>query len=75
MILQIFTDYFYASLSTNVIGLESAVALENAYALAVTLVIGLKEIEDGAGCQEAHNPQAALFGRAVVNIPWDQFTN
>lgn len=62
------TDYYHVSLSTDVIGLESAVALKNAYALAVTLIIGLKEMVDGVGCREAYNPQAALFGQSIQEM-------
>jgi len=37
------TDYYHISLSTDVIGIESAVALKNAYSLAVALTIGLNQ--------------------------------
>ena len=33
--------YYHISLTNDVIGLESAVALKNAYAMAVTLAVGL----------------------------------
>lgn len=59
------TDYYHISLSHDVIGVESAVALKNAYALAVTLAVGLTEKTDGPGCTPAYNPQAALFGQSV----------
>ncbi|HZJ83655.1 MAG TPA: glycerol-3-phosphate dehydrogenase [Clostridia bacterium] len=59
------TSYYHISLSTDVIGVECAVALKNAYALGVSLAVGLIEAEDGVGCQEAYNPQAALFGQSV----------
>ena len=59
------TSYYHVSLSTDVIGVECAVALKNAYALGVSLAIGLIEREDGIGCQQAYNPQAALFGQSV----------
>ncbi|HHT35932.1 MAG: 3-hydroxyacyl-CoA dehydrogenase NAD-binding domain-containing protein [Candidatus Wallacebacter cryptica] len=59
------TDYYHISISTDVIGIESAVALKNAYALAVTLAVGQQERDHGEGCQLAYNPQAALFGQSV----------
>ena len=59
------TPYYHISLSTDVMGVECAVALKNAYALAVTLAVGLIEREEGEGCTLAYNPQAALFGQSV----------
>jgi glycerol-3-phosphate dehydrogenase (NAD(P)+) len=59
------TDYYHVSLSTDVLGVECAVAMKNAYALGVTLSIGMVEKEEGVGCTEAYNPQAALFGQSV----------
>jgi glycerol-3-phosphate dehydrogenase (NAD(P)+) len=59
------TDYYHISLSTDVPGVECAVAMKNAYALGVTLAVGMTEREDGVGCTPAYNPQAALFGQSV----------
>jgi glycerol-3-phosphate dehydrogenase (NAD(P)+) len=59
------TDYYHISLSTDVRGIECAVALKNAYALGVTLAVGLAERECGEGCELHYNPQAALFGQSV----------
>ncbi|NLL42218.1 MAG: glycerol-3-phosphate dehydrogenase [Firmicutes bacterium] len=59
------TDYYHITPSTDVIGVEVAVAMKNAYALAVTLAVGMQERERGVGCVEAYNPQAALFGQAM----------
>ncbi|MDR1600117.1 MAG: glycerol-3-phosphate dehydrogenase [Oscillospiraceae bacterium] len=59
------TDYYHVSLSTDVEGVECAVALKNAFALAVTLAVGMTELADGEGCAQAYNPQAALFGQCV----------
>jgi len=59
------TSYYHISLSTDVVGVECAVALKNAYALGVSLAIGLIEREEGIGCREAYNPQAALFGESI----------
>lgn len=59
------TPYYHISLSTDVMGVETAVALKNAYALAVSLAIGLVEAKEGIGSQQAYNPQAALFGQSI----------
>jgi len=59
------TDYYHISLSTDVHGIECAVALKNAYALAVTLAVGMAERECGEGCGLHYNPQAALFGQSI----------
>ncbi len=62
------TDYYHISLSTDVVGVECAVAMKNAYALGVSLAIGMVEHTDGIGCTEAYNPQAALFGQSVKEM-------
>lgn len=59
------TPYYHVSLSTDVMGVEIAVALKNAYALGVSLAIGLLEREEGIDCKETYNPQAALFGQSI----------
>lgn len=59
------TDYYHISLSTDVVGVECAVAMKNAYALAVTLAVGLSERMEGAGGLLHYNSQAALFGQSV----------
>lgn len=57
-------DYYHVSLSTDVRGVECAVAMKNAYALGVALAIGLSYAREGAE-KEHYNSQAALFGQAV----------
>ena len=37
------TDYYHISLSTDIMGIESAVALKNGYALGIALTIGLNQ--------------------------------
>ena len=59
------TGYYHISLSTDIIGVECAVALKNAYALGVTLAIGLSERLEGVGGTQHYNSQAALFGQSV----------
>ena len=43
------TDYYHISCSTDVVGVECAVALKNAYALGVSLAVGLAEKKEGIG--------------------------
>lgn len=62
------TDYYHISLSTDVVGVECAVAMKNAYALAVTLAVGLSERIEGAGGTLHYNSQAALFGQSVKEM-------
>lgn len=59
------TDYYHISLSTDVAGVECAVAMKNAYALGVTLAVGMSELREGAGGRLHYNSQAALFGQSV----------
>ena len=59
------SEYYHISLSTDVIGVECAVAMKNAYALAVTLAVGLSEAKDG---KLHYNSQAALFGQSVAEM-------
>ena len=58
------TDYYHISTTTDVCGIESAVALKNGYALGIALTIGLnqKNFKD----ETLHfNSQAAVFGQAT----------
>ena len=58
------TDYYHISITTDVTGIESAVALKNGYALGIALTIGLnqKNFKDDT----LHfNSQAAVFGQAT----------
>lgn len=59
------TDYYHISLSTDVIGVESAVALKNGYALGIALTIGLNQKAFGIDSELHFNSQAAIFGQAV----------
>ena len=58
-------DYYHISLSTDVAGVECAVALKNAYALGVTLAVGLSERREGKEGVQHYNSQAALFGQSI----------
>ncbi|MBQ4623452.1 MAG: glycerol-3-phosphate dehydrogenase, partial [Clostridia bacterium] len=58
------TDYYHISITTDVTGIESAVALKNGYALGIALTIGLNQKANGN--DELHfNSQAAVFGQAT----------
>ena len=59
------TGYYHISLSTDVTGIESAVALKNGYALGIALTIGLNQREFGLDSELHFNSQAAIFGQAV----------
>ena len=59
------TDYYHVSLSTDVVGVESAVALKNGYALGVALTIGLNQRAFGLDSELHYNSQAAVFGQSV----------
>ena len=62
------TDYYHISLSTDVVGIESAVALKNGYALGIALTIGLNQKEFGIDSELHFNSQAAIFGQAVKEM-------
>ncbi len=59
------TDYYHISITTDVTGIESAVALKNGYALGVALTIGLNQKEFGLDSPLHFNSQAAVFGQAL----------
>ena len=59
------TDYYHISLSSDIVGVESAVALKNGYALGIALTIGLNQKQFGIDSQLHFNSQAAVFGQAV----------
>lgn len=61
------TDYYHISITTDVTGIESAVALKNGYALGIALTIGLNQKKFGN--DELHfNSQAAVFGQATKEM-------
>lgn len=61
------TDYYHISISTDVRGVECAVAMKNAYALGVALAIGMS-YEREKQQVEHYNSQAALFGQSVKEM-------
>lgn len=62
------TDYYHISLSNDVVGVESAVALKNGYALGIALTIGLNQKQFGIDSTLHFNSQAAIFGQAVKEM-------
>lgn len=62
------TDYYHISLTTDVTGIESAVALKNGYALGITLTIGLNQREFGIDSELHFNSQAAVFGQGMKEM-------
>ena len=62
------TDYYHISLSTDVVGIESAVALKNGYALGIALTIGLNQKAFGLDSELHFNSQAAVFGQAAKEM-------
>lgn len=62
------TNYYHISLTSDVIGLESAVALKNGYALAIAMTIGLCERENGENSGLHFNSQAGAFYQAVKEM-------
>jgi glycerol-3-phosphate dehydrogenase (NAD(P)+) len=62
------TDYYHISLSTDVTGIESAVALKNGYALGIALTIGVNQKNFGLDSELHFNSQAAVFGQATKEM-------
>lgn len=64
------TDYYHIRVTDDMVGLENAVALKNAYAAGVGIALGVLERSggiDNAGAH-IHNLGAALFGQACTEI-------
>ena len=59
------TGYYHISISNDIVGIESAVALKNGYALGVALTVGLNQKEFGLDSELHYNSQAAVFYQAV----------
>ena len=62
------TDYYHISVTTDVVGIESAVALKNAYALGITLTVGVNQKNFGIDSERHYNSQAAAFGQGVKEM-------
>ena len=61
------TDYYHVSITTDVTGIESAVALKNGYALGIALTIGCNQAFYGNDTLH-FNSQAAVFGQATKEM-------
>lgn len=60
------TEYYHISLSTDIIGVECAVAMKNGYAMATATAIGMEELrEDG---MKLYDAQAMLFGQSMKEM-------
>lgn len=62
------TDYYHVLLSLDTVGIETAVALKNAYALGIALTIGLNQRRFGPDSEPRFNSQATVFGQAIREI-------
>lgn len=62
------TSYYHISVTTDVLGIESAVALKNGYALGIALTIGLNQKAFGIDSPLHYNSQAAVFGQAFKEM-------
>ena len=58
------TEYYHPDITTDLLSVEMCVALKNAFAVAVSMGIGLAEKLEGADAY-MYNPQAALFGQSL----------
>ena len=59
------TPYYHISITDDVVGVETAVALKNAYAFGVALTIGINQQIYGVDSAPHFNSQAAVFGQAT----------
>lgn len=61
------TEYYHVTPTVDLYGIETAVAMKNAYALGVSLAIGIAKKDDD-NAVEQYNPQAGLFFRAAKEM-------
>lgn len=62
------TDYYHVWVSTDFLGVETGVALKNAYAIAINTVVGEYQQKGADGIAFMYNPQAALFAQSMREI-------
>jgi len=62
------TDYYHVWVSTDFVGVETGVALKNAYAIAINTVVGEYQQKGADGIAFMYNPQAALFAQSMREI-------
>ncbi len=61
------TDYYHITPTTDICGIETAVAMKNAYAMGVSLAVGLAQ-RDKDDAPEMYNPQAGLFYQSTKEM-------
>lgn len=61
------TDYYHIDTTTDIVGLEAAVALKNGYALGTAMAIGMKEKAGDDGVDH-NNSKSALFQESVKEM-------
>lgn len=62
------THYYHIAISTDVMGVESAVALKNAYAYGVCITVGASERINGIDSPPHYNSQAGVFSQSVTEM-------
>jgi len=64
------TDYYHVWVTNDLLGLETAVAMKNAYATGVGIALGVLENSGGVDAAGAHmhNLAAALFAQACIEM-------
>ncbi len=62
------TDYYHISITNDITGIESAVALKNGYALGVALTVGLCQKQFGPDSPLHFNSQAGIFGQSLKEM-------
>lgn len=62
------TNYYHISITTDVTGIESAVALKNGYALGIALTVGINQKNFGINSELHYNSQAAVFGQGMKEM-------
>ncbi|MDR1010470.1 MAG: hypothetical protein LBM04_05000 [Opitutaceae bacterium] len=60
--------YYHIAVSTDIMGVESAVALKNAYAYGVCITIGACERVYGKDSPPHYNSQAGAFGQSMLEM-------
>ncbi len=62
------TDYYHISITDDIVGIESAVALKNGYALGITMTIGMNQKQFGADSVQHFNSQAGIFYQSAKEM-------
>lgn len=60
--------YYHIAVSTDVVGVEVAVALKNAYAYGVCITVGVNERIHGIDSTPHYNSQAGAFGQSMIEM-------